>query len=291
MFQKWAILAYFDPKLPFLSLKLLQNYFYIQNMDEITLRQVGPEKSKFSFFAISGSSKIIAYTNIQIHVTRSILIVNWFFLKCSEQCLLSQSITIVKSKKHLFMGQRSPLSPLPARSWHEAFVIVVVVGVALRCTFSTLSMFCLMSGNQNCTAHSRCGQTSDLYWGRIISLFLYLKLRAMNTSTMFAVLQLFSVCFFYMMMIPRSLCWSAVSNCWLDILYVAMYFVNIQRSHGHDVVAMHAVRINVQYWIFFNIEVHLKLVCSLNQQHSSIVVNIDSSYHYHNSIMFATIIF
>ena len=45
-------------------------------MDEITLRQVGPEKSKISLSAISGSSKIIACTNIQIHVTRSIFIAN-----------------------------------------------------------------------------------------------------------------------------------------------------------------------------------------------------------------------
>ena len=40
-FQKLAILAYFDPKLPFLSLKLLKNNFYLQNMDEITLTEAG----------------------------------------------------------------------------------------------------------------------------------------------------------------------------------------------------------------------------------------------------------
>ena len=45
-FQKCAILPYFDPKLPFLLLKLLFHNFYLQNMDEITLRQVGPDKSK-----------------------------------------------------------------------------------------------------------------------------------------------------------------------------------------------------------------------------------------------------
>ena len=34
--------------------------------------------------------------------------------------------------------------------------------------------------DQNCTACSRFGRTRDLYNGRISSLFLYLKLRAMN---------------------------------------------------------------------------------------------------------------
>ena len=41
LFSNVAILAYFDPNLPFLSLKLLYNYFYIQNMDEITLTEAG----------------------------------------------------------------------------------------------------------------------------------------------------------------------------------------------------------------------------------------------------------
>ena len=41
LFSNIAILAYFDPKLPLLSLKLLYNYFYIQNMDEITLTEEG----------------------------------------------------------------------------------------------------------------------------------------------------------------------------------------------------------------------------------------------------------
>ena len=44
--------------------------------------RLGLECPKLHFFAISGSSKIIPYTNIQIHVTRSIFIVNWFFFKC-----------------------------------------------------------------------------------------------------------------------------------------------------------------------------------------------------------------
>ena len=38
------------------------------------------KNSKLHFFAISGSSKFITCTNIQIHVTRPIIIVNWFFV-------------------------------------------------------------------------------------------------------------------------------------------------------------------------------------------------------------------
>ena len=54
----------------------------------------------------------------------------------------------------------------------------------------------LKSGDQNCSACSRCGLTRDLHRGSISSLFLYLKLRAMNASTL-AVGHIadFSVCF------------------------------------------------------------------------------------------------
>ena len=45
------------------------------------------------------------------------------------------------------------------------------------------------------TACSRWGWTMDLYNGRISSLFMCMKLWAMNPSTLLAVLQLFSVCF------------------------------------------------------------------------------------------------
>ena len=41
LFSNIAMLACFDPKLPFLSLKLLLNFFYIENMDEITLTEAG----------------------------------------------------------------------------------------------------------------------------------------------------------------------------------------------------------------------------------------------------------
>ena len=42
--------------------------------------RLGLKNPKLHFLAISASSKFIAYTNIQVHVTRSIFIVNWFFL-------------------------------------------------------------------------------------------------------------------------------------------------------------------------------------------------------------------
>ena len=53
----------------------------MQNMYEITLTDAGRagKVQNFTFFTISGSSKFIAYTNIQIHVTRSIFIINGFF--------------------------------------------------------------------------------------------------------------------------------------------------------------------------------------------------------------------
>ena len=63
------------------------------------------------------------------------------------------------------------------------------------CIFSILSMSRLKCGNQNWTACSKCGWTRDLYNGRISSFFLYLKLRAINPSTLLAVLQLFSFFF------------------------------------------------------------------------------------------------
>ena len=66
------------------------------------------KSSKLHFFAISGISKFIAYSNIQIHVLGSIFNFNLIFFKCAEQCPLSESIIIGKPKKHPFMSQRSP---------------------------------------------------------------------------------------------------------------------------------------------------------------------------------------
>ena len=68
-------------------------------MDEITLTEAGwaSKRTNLHFFAISGSSKFIAYTNIQIYVSGSIFIVIIiYFLKCAQQCPLSHSITIEK---------------------------------------------------------------------------------------------------------------------------------------------------------------------------------------------------
>ena len=97
----------------------------------------------------------------------------------------------------------------------DSLVVAVVsvsriIFVALLCIFSILSMSRLKCGDQNCTACTRCGRTRDFYNGRISSLFLYMKLRAMNHRILLAVLQFFSVCFCYLrslvMMIPRSRC-------------------------------------------------------------------------------------
>ena len=82
------------------------------------------------------------------------------------------------------------------------------------CCFSLylfyLSMSRLNCGDQNYTSCSRCGRTRDFYNWMISSLSLYLKVRAMNPSTLLALLQLFSVCFCHfrslVMMIPRSCC-------------------------------------------------------------------------------------
>ena len=56
-------------------------------MDEITLTHAGwAWKSKISFFVISAAQKFTAYTNIQIHVMRSILIF-FFFLNARNNAL------------------------------------------------------------------------------------------------------------------------------------------------------------------------------------------------------------
>ena len=67
-------------------------------------------------------------------------------------------------------------------------------------------------------------QTRDLCNGRISSLFLYLKLRTMNQSTLLAVLQLLSVWFCHLrslVTVPWSYWWSVVVNGWLDMLGTA----------------------------------------------------------------------
>ena len=72
-------------------------------MDEITLTEAGwPEKSKTSLFAISGSSKFIVHTNIQIHVTGSIFTVIEFFLNPRNNVLYQNQYQL-KSPKHTYL--------------------------------------------------------------------------------------------------------------------------------------------------------------------------------------------
>ena len=94
LFSNIVIWAYFDPKLTFLSLKILLNYIYIQNTGwNNPITQVGPEKSKIKIFAISGRSKI---HRIRKH-SNTCHVLNFFF-KCSQQYPLSESITIEITK-------------------------------------------------------------------------------------------------------------------------------------------------------------------------------------------------
>ena len=62
LFSNIAILAYFDPKLIFLSLKFLKNYIYIQNTgwNNINLHRLGLKSPKFHFFPFLGAEEFIA---------------------------------------------------------------------------------------------------------------------------------------------------------------------------------------------------------------------------------------
>ena len=80
----------------------------------------------------------------------------------------------------------------------DSLVVAVVSDFRNHLCCSSLYFFYLINvspkcGDQNCTACSIFGGTRDLYNGRIGSLFMYLKLRAINPSILLAVLQLFSV--------------------------------------------------------------------------------------------------
>ena len=59
-----------------ITLKLLLHKKY--GLNNPNWGRLGLKSPKLHFFAISESSKIISYTNIQIHVTRSIFIINWY---------------------------------------------------------------------------------------------------------------------------------------------------------------------------------------------------------------------
>ena len=88
LFSKLAILVYFDTKLPFLSLKFLKTTFSCKILDEITLTHAGwAWKLQKFIFCHFWEFKFIAYTHIQIHVTGSIFIVNWFLLNICKDVL------------------------------------------------------------------------------------------------------------------------------------------------------------------------------------------------------------
>ena len=63
---------------------------------------------KLHFFAISDSSKFIAYTDIQIHVAGSIFIVIWFFLTARNN-VLYQNQEQLKLPKMLITESMIPL--------------------------------------------------------------------------------------------------------------------------------------------------------------------------------------
>ena len=130
------------------------------------------------------------------------------------------------------------------------FLISGIIFVALLCIISLLPMSLLKCGDQNCTACSRCEPTRDLYNGRISSLLLYLKLRAMNPRTLLAVLQPFSVYLCHLRsgdddsLIPLLTC------CWQMLI-------------GHVIVALDVVVSDVHQRTFIYIETHLPLICPL----------------------------
>ena len=79
-------------KIAIFIIEITLELLYIQNIDEITLTEAGwAWKIQNFIFAISGSSKFIAYTNIQIYVMGSIFIVIIFFF---EMHATMSSITI-----------------------------------------------------------------------------------------------------------------------------------------------------------------------------------------------------
>ena len=79
--------------------------------------QVGPEKSKTSLFAISGSSKFIVYTNIRKYVTGSIFIVIWFFFNARNNVLYQNQQQLLKSPKNTYLWLNDP---------HDCIIIKLV---------------------------------------------------------------------------------------------------------------------------------------------------------------------
>ena len=75
----------------------------------------------------------------------------------------------------------------------DSLVVAVVSDFRKHlCWSSNFSI--LRNCTRNCTTYSRCRRTRDLYCGNISSLFLYLKLRAMNISTLFVMVIWLKVC-------------------------------------------------------------------------------------------------
>ena len=71
--------------------------------------RLGLKSRKLHFFAISGSLKFIAYTNIQIHVTGSIFILIWFFFKMLVTMSSIRLNNNWKVQKTPFYGSTIPL--------------------------------------------------------------------------------------------------------------------------------------------------------------------------------------
>ena len=81
-------------------------------MDEIAFNYEGWARKvkKRNFLLFLWAQKFITHTNIQIHVTGSIFIVNWFFLNAPNNDLHQRTIYSIYwiTKKDLFTTERSP---------------------------------------------------------------------------------------------------------------------------------------------------------------------------------------
>ena len=109
--------------------------------------RLGLKCPKLHFLAISGSSKIIAYTNIQIHVTRSIFIVNWFFF--FEMLVTMSSIRINNNwnYQNLLITAVRSLSARPSRD-------IRILKFHQLCKFCT--QHCVTIFKTECALWERC---------------------------------------------------------------------------------------------------------------------------------------
>ena len=97
------------------------------------------------------------------------------------------------------------------------------------------------------TLHVRDGRARDLYNGRISSLLMYLKLRALNPSILLDVLQLLSVCF------------ATCGHWWWWFLDPAVHLFS-QLWIWHIIVTRHFVVSDLCHSTDINIEIHLSLI-------------------------------